>query len=215
MTPVAVSIEPATLAAFAAVAFALVVSPGPDTMLILHRSVSGGQRIGLATVAGVQLGLVGHTLLAVFGLSLVIASSQLLFKGIAVAGALYLGWLAVRSVRTGVLELNGEVAGVTLDWVRACRDAMLCNILNPKVILMYFALMPNFVDVERGHVPIQLAMLGAVMIAINTVYQVPLSLVADAAGRWLRSPLVKRTIDWAAGGILAMFAAFMLYEHVF
>lgn len=208
-------IEPATLATFSAAAFALVVSPGPDTMLILHRSVSGGPRIGLATVAGVQLGLVGHTLLAVFGLSLVIASSEVLFKGIAVAGALYLGWLAVHSVRAGVLSLNGEVARATVDWVRACRDAMLCNFLNPKVILMYLALMPNFVEVERGHVPVQLAVLGAVMIAINTVYQVPLSLAADAAGRWLSSPLVKRTIDWAAGGILAMFAALMLYEHIF
>lgn len=208
-------IEPATLATFSAAAFALVVSPGPDTMLILHRSVSGGQRIGLATVAGVQLGLVGHTLLAVFGLSLVIASSQFALKGIAIAGALYLGWFALRSVRTGVLEVDGNVARATLDWVGACRDAMLCNILNPKVILMYLALMPNFVNIERGDVPLQLALLGTVMIAINTVYQVPLSLAAEAAGGWLRSPVIKRVIDWTAGSILAMFALLLLHEHIF
>lgn len=208
-------IEPATLAAFSAVAFALVVSPGPDTMLILHRSVSGGQRVGLATVAGVQLGLVAHTLLAVFGLSLVIASSPFLFKGIAVAGSLYLGWLAVRSVRAGVLETLNKAGSTTSDGVTACRDAVLCNILNPKVMLMYLALMPNFVDLERGDVPAQLAVLGAVMILVNTVWQVPLSLAANAAGRWLGSPIVKQTVDWAAGGILAMFAVLMLYEHIF
>lgn len=210
--------ELTTLAAFSATAFALVVSPGPDTMLILHYSMSGGHRVGLATVAGVQFGLVGHTLLAVFGLSLLIASSPLVFDGIAVAGACYLGWLGVRSIRSGVLEAGGLTGSrrshSTVGRLSACRDAILCNVLNPKVILMYLALMPNFVDVERGHVPTQLLLLGLVMIAINTAWQVPLSLAADAARRWLSSPLVRHSVDWTAGGILMMFAGLMLHEQI-
>jgi len=208
-------IDPTVLAAFAMASFAVTASPGPDTLLILHRSVSGGQRVGLATVAGVQVGLVGHTLLAVFGLSLVIVSSPVLFRAIAAAGALYLGWLAIRILRSGVLEDDAEAAGrPSLRALPAFRDAVLCNALNPKVILMFLALMPNFVDIERGSVPVQLAVLGALMIAINTVWQVPLSLGAEAAGIWLRRPTVKRVIDWVSGGVLAAFAILLVTEHL-
>jgi threonine/homoserine/homoserine lactone efflux protein len=76
------------LAAFVLAISAIVLSPGPDTMLILRYTMNGGQRVGLATVAGVQAGLAVHTTLAVLGLSLVIASSPTLFQAIAVAGAL-------------------------------------------------------------------------------------------------------------------------------
>jgi len=208
-------IDPATLIAFAMASFAVTASPGPDTLLILHRSVAGGQRVGLATVAGVQVGLLGHTLLAVFGLSVVIVSSPVLFRGIAVAGAVYLGWLAFKILRSGVLDdAEDPRGGRRAACLPAFRDAVLCNALNPKVILMFLALMPNFVDIERGSVPLQLAVLGAVMIAINTVWQIPLSLAAEAAGAWLRRPLVKRAIDWGSGGVLAAFAILLVTEHV-
>ena len=208
-------VDLATLAAFIAAVLAIVLSPGPDTMLILRYTMTGGQRVGLATVAGVQIGLLGHTLAAVLGLSLVIISSPALFKGIAVLGALYLAWLAIQSVRAGVLELGGAEGGAPLGGLKACRDAMLTNLLNPKVILLYIALMPNFVDAERGEAPLQLAVLGVALIGVNTLYQVPLSLAAEAARRWLGSPTVQRAVNWGTGTVLMSFAGMMLYRHFF
>ena len=211
-------VDLATIAAFSAASVAIVLSPGPDTMLILRYTMNGGQRIGLATVAGVQIGLMVHTLAAVLGLSLVIASAPVLFKGIAVAGALYLGWLAIESVRAGIVRLNGggpDDAGPVLRARKACRDAVLCNVLNPKVILLFLALMPNFVDPSRGQVPAQLAVLGVVLVLINIVWQLPLAFAAEAIRRWLGSPTVQRWVNWGTGGVLMTFAVLMLYEHIF
>jgi len=207
------SVDWPLLLGFLLTAGAVVVSPGPDTMLLLRTTMAGGKRLGMATLAGIQLGLVGHTALAVAGLSLVIVNSPLLFKGIAVAGALYLAWLAVDSVRAGVVRVNGGRTGVPRRR-RALRDALFTNLLNPKVILLYIALMPNFVRVEAGGVPAQLAFLGVVLIVINVAWQVPLCLAAEAMRRWLGTPRVQRAVNWVTGAILMAFAALMLWEHL-
>lgn len=203
----------AALLGFVLTAGAVVVSPGPDTMLLLRTTMAGGTRLGMATLAGIQLGLVGHTALAVAGLSLVIVGSPLLFKGIALAGALYLAWLALDSVRAGVVRIDDGRRG-SARATRALRDAMLTNLLNPKVILLYLALMPNFVSIEAGHVPTQLAFLGVVLIGINVAWQVPLCLAAEGMRRWLGTPSVQRAVNWATGAILLTFAALMLWEHL-
>lgn len=210
-----IPVEPTTLLAFAVTAFAIVVSPGPDTILILQNSAVGGRKLGLFTVAGVQFGLVGHTILAVAGLSLIVGSYPFMFEVIAILGAIYLAWLAVRIVRSGVLE--DDPTGDNLlspNLWRGFMDAFLCNILNPKVLLIYFALMPNFVLVEMGLVSQQLLILGIVLITINTVWQVPLSIVANGASRWLKEPRVKNAVSWIAGSVLMLFAVGMIYEHI-
>ncbi len=206
-------VDPVTLAAFVLVAWAVVLSPGPDTMLILRTTMTGGQRAGLATVAGVQAGLVVHTTLAVLGLTLVIASSAALFKAIAAAGALYLAWLAIESVRAGAVPMDGG-GPVAPSALGAARDAMLTNLLNPKVILVFLALMPNFVNVDQGRVPVQLAILGAVLILVNIAWQVPLSLAAEGLRRWIGTPKVQRAVNWGSGAVLMSFAAALLYEHI-
>jgi threonine/homoserine/homoserine lactone efflux protein len=204
-----------TLAAFALTAFAIVVSPGPDTILILRNSAVGNRRIGLFTVAGVQCGLIGHTFIAVAGLSLVISTLPFAFEVIAFFGAIYLRWLAVRIVRSGIVDVGDNVeASFSSSAGRGFVDAFLCNILNPKVLLIYFALMPNFVAREAGSVPLQLLVLGVVLIVINTIWQVPLSLLANTASRWLRKPNTRWIVSLAAGGILMIFAMAMVYEHI-
>ncbi len=210
-----IPVEASTLLAFAVTAFAIVVSPGPDTILILQNSAIGGRRLGLFTVAGVQVGLIGHTILAVAGLSIIIASFPFMFEVIALLGAIYLAWLAIRIIRSGVLEIdrNSGTAFSPNLW-RAFMDAFLCNILNPKVLLIYFALMPNFVFVELGVVSQQLLVLGIVLIAINTIWQVPLSMVANGASKWLEKPRTRSIVSWTAGSILMLFAIAMIYEHI-
>ena len=206
-------VDPLTLAAFSLAAWAVVLSPGPDTMLILRYATGGGPGVGLATVAGVQAGLAVHTALAILGLSLVIAASPALFRAIAVAGALYVAWLGIQSMRAGGgAGPEGGPAAVP-GRLKAARDAMITNLLNPKVILTFLALLPNFVEPERGAVPVQLAMLGAVLILVNMTWQVPLSLAAGAVRRRLANPKVQRAVNRGAGAVLMLFAAAMLVEH--
>ena len=94
-------VDPALFGAFIITASALVASPGPDTVLIIRYALSSGHRVGLAAVLGVQLGLLVHTALAVAGISVIIASSPVLFKGISLIGAGYLAWLGVQGFRGG------------------------------------------------------------------------------------------------------------------
>lgn len=205
--------EMAVLGAFIVAVSALVMSPGPDTMLILRYTLTSGPKVGLAAVAGVQLGLALHTLLAVFGVSMIIASSPLLFKTVALAGALYLGWLGVQGLRGGgAVSLQGTSPVVGTG--KACRDAIVCNVFNPKVILLFLALFPNFVDTGRADVWIQLFILAAVLIAINILWQAPMVWAAEAVRRWLVAPAVARAMARGTGVVLLAFALLMLYEHL-
>jgi threonine/homoserine/homoserine lactone efflux protein len=205
-------IDPSALGAFVVASVAIVVSPGPDTVLILRYALTGGRGIGLAAVSGVQLGLLVHTALAVFGITLIIASSPLLFRAVAVAGAAYLGWLGVQSLKgQGGLDLRTEGSEATAS--RALREAALCNILNPKVILWFLALLPNFVDPGRGGVPAQVGLLALILIAINVVWQVPMALAADGVRRWLGRPEVRRGVNRASGATLIGMALLMLVQN--
>ena len=120
-----------TIAASAIAAAAIVVSPGPDTMLILRYALGSGRSAGLAAVAGVQIGLFVHTALAVAGVSALIASSPMLLRPLAVVGAGYLAWLGLRALRGRGLLGVAHVGKV--EATRACREAILCNVLNPRL----------------------------------------------------------------------------------
>jgi RhtB (resistance to homoserine/threonine) family protein len=206
-------VELSTLIAFATAVVAIVLSPGPDTMLILRYALTSGHKAGFAAVAGVQLGLILHTLLAVVGLSVIIASSPILFRGIAIAGAAYLAWLGIQSFREkDQVTLDGDRRPVSA--LKACRDAILTNVLNPKVILLFLALLPNFVVVGRDDVAAQLITLSAALIVINVAWQAPLAWAAQRIRRWLLRPKVQRFISRISGCVLMGFAILMLYQHL-
>lgn len=206
-------VDAATLAAFALTVTAIVVSPGPDTMLILRCGLTSGPRAAFAAVAGVQLGLLVHTALAAAGVSVLVATSPVLFRMVAVAGASYLAWLGIQGMRgTGALGLRDT--GVAMSPARACRDALVTNLLNPKVIILFLALFPNFVVAGRQDVTAQLLTLSATLIVINVAWQAPLAWVAKEARRFLTRPRVQRAVSAGTGAILLAFAALMLYEHL-
>lgn len=206
-------VDPATLAAFALTVAAIVVSPGPDTMLILRYGLTSGHRTAFAAVAGVQLGLLVHTALAAAGVSVLIAASPVLFRMVAVAGAGYLAWLGIQGVRgTGAIGIAGT--GVATSPAKACRDALVTNVLNPKVIILFLALYPNFVVAGRQDVTAQLLTLTATLIVINVAWQAPLAWLAKEARRFLVRPRVQRAVSAGTGAILLVFAALMLYEHL-
>jgi threonine/homoserine/homoserine lactone efflux protein len=206
--------EPGLFAAFLVTAAATVISPGPDTLVILRCGVAGGWRPGVAAVAGVQSGLVLHTAAAAVGLSVVLAGLPFALPVIAAVGALYLAWLGVEGVRAGLLDPAALAAGPRVSPWRAAREAMFTNLLNPKVLIIYAALMPNFVVVEAGPLWRQFTVMGIALIAINTAWQLGLALAADRIRRWLGNPRVQRAVSWSTGGILLLFAVGLLADHV-
>ena len=208
-----IPIDSTLLGGFIVAAVAIIVSPGPDTIVILRHALTGGRGTGLAAVSGVQLGLLVHTALAVAGISLLVASSPVLFRGLTVIGAVYLAWLGIQSLR-GVGGLEVETGPAPAGAARACREAALCNILNPKVILWFLALLPNFVNPEAGDVTAQLIALSALLIALNILWQAPMALAADGVRRWLGRPETMHAVNRVSGVILLGMAALMLGQHL-
>lgn len=208
-----IPIDSTLLGGFIVAAVAIIVSPGPDTIVILRHALTGGRGTGLAAVSGVQLGLLVHTALAVAGISLLVASSPVLFRGLTVIGAVYLAWLGIQSLR-GVGGLEVEIGAAPAGAARACREAALCNILNPKVILWFLALLPNFVNPEAGDVIAQLIALSALLIALNILWQAPMALAADGVRRWLGRPETMHAVNRVSGVILLGMAALMLGQHL-
>jgi threonine/homoserine/homoserine lactone efflux protein len=185
-------------------------------MLILRYTLAGGRRVGFAAVSGVQLGILGHITAAVLGLSVLIVSVPIAFKAVAVAGAAYLAFIGIQSLRAGTLRISTEAEAdpLAIGRVRAVRDAIITNLLNPKVIMLFVALMPNFVAPARASVPLQLALLGATLIAINIAWQTGLVLAAVRLRRWLGRLSVQRVIAIVTGVVFIGFAALLLAEHV-
>ena len=208
-------VDTPTLLAFLVTASAIVLTPGPDTLIILRYAISSGPRVGLATVAGVQTGLIGHTLLAVLGISVLIASTPWLFKAVALAGAAYIAWIGVQSFMPHGLLHVGATGKPAVGWQKAFRDAIFCNLLNPKVILLFLALFPNFVDRSRDDVAAQLITLALVLMTINTLWQVPLALAAEPVRRWLKNPRIYKAVMYSTGVLLLAVSAMMLYENLF
>ncbi|WP_223291905.1 LysE family translocator [Defluviicoccus vanus] len=199
------------LARFALAALAIVLSPGPDTMLIVRHALGSGRSAGFAAVAGVQLGLLVHTTLAAAGISALITASPALFHSVAILGAIYLGWLGAKAVLTGgtmVLAVAGPVRRSL-----ALRQAFFTNLLNPKVLLLFFALYPNFLVAGGASLALQITLLSAVLIAINSAWQLGLAWFADRARQLFVNPRLMRGIDVGVGLVLLGFAALLLVEH--
>lgn len=208
-------IDLATYSAFILTASAIVLTPGPDTLIILRYALSSGRNVGLATVLGVQVGLVGHTLLAILGISVLVASTPILFKAVALAGAAYIAWIGIQGFREQGLLRVGATGQPTVSGHKAFRDAIFCNLLNPKVILLFLALFPNFVDDTRDDVPLQLITLSLGLIVINVLWQAPLAFAAEAVRRWLKNERTYKLITHSTGVLLIAVAVLMVYENLF
>ena len=203
-----------TLVAFIVTILALVLSVGPDTLLIIRYTMSSGSRTGAATVIGVQLGLFTHTALAALGISLVIASSTIAFKSIAIVGAGYLAWLGIQGFRSSLINIEAMEGGRIVRPFVGMRDALLTNLFNPKVIMLFLALMPNFVEPARGRIWPQLVTLGIALFVVNVVWQMGIMLVADRARVWLARPAVQHAVSWSTSAVLFVFAGGLLIDHV-
>lgn len=178
-------LEPVTLVLFCLAALALLIVPGPAVLYIVTRSVDQGRAAGVVSVAGIHVGTAVHVAAAALGLSALLMSSALAFDAVRYLGAVYLVYLGVRKL----LERDEVVGTATSRPARLSRvfvDGVIVNLLNPKTTLFFFAFLPQFVDVSRGGVALQVVTLGAVFVLLGLASDGAYALLAARAGEWLR-----------------------------
>ncbi len=172
-----------SLLAFTAVTLGMALTPGPNMMYLVSRSVCQGRAAGLVSLAGVALGFVIYLLLSAFGITAIAMAVPLAYDVLRFAGAAYLAYLAWQAVRPGARS-PFEVRELQPDSPRRLfMMGLLTNVLNPKAAAIYLSLLPQFIDPARGSVFTQSLQLGGAQITV--------------------SMLVNGTIIWTAGSVAA------------
>lgn len=191
-----------TLMLFAFASGLLVIVPGPNVIYIVTRGIDQGRQAAIASALGVQSSMIVHVGAAAIGLSAVLASSDFLFDTVRYAGAVYLIWLGIRSLREPVSDLEvGSISGRP-HYRRIFLQGVAVNLLNPKVALFCLALLPQFVDPARGNAATQILVLGSVMIAVGTISDGMYAMLSGGIGRWLQSrPHIADQRQRVAGGV--------------
>lgn len=197
-------LAPEQLFGFLLAALAVTASPGPDNLLVLGMGVSRGRRYGIAFGLGCALGCLSHTLLAVVGVSALVAASPLALTGLKVLGGLYLVWLGVKSLRSsGSLQVDAAASDALPPRLASLfAQGLLANAINPKVILFFLAFLPQFVRPAQGPVASQMAALGAVFTLQAALLFGFLGYFAGGIGQWLqRRPRAGLWLDRVAGSV--------------
>lgn len=191
----------------------LIVTPGQDMILVMSRSISQGAGAGVATAAGVSVGLVGHTVLATLGLGAILRTSEWLFLALKLFGAAYLVYLGVQLLRTRQHDLAGAVGAPRPLW-RLFVDGALSNVSNPKIAVFYFAFLPQFVKPEATHPTLCVFVLGLVFAGLTFVVKGPVGLAAGKLSGWLRArPKVLRGIYRTSGVVLVGLGLKLAFER--
>ena len=175
----------ATLALFLLAVLALFLSPGPNMAFVLSHGVAHGPRGGFAAALGISSADLVHTLFAATGVTALIAAWPPSFDVLRYAGALYLLWLAVQSLRRSS-ALPGGTRARSSAFGRIVRMAFLNNLVNPKALLFFMVFLPQFVDPARGSVPLQLVQLGVMLSAAALAFNTLLGACSGQVGRWLQ-----------------------------
>ena len=206
-------IDPAALWVFLPAALALNLTPGADMMFCLGQGLRSGPKAGVAASFGIAIGGFLHTLLAGLGLAALIAAHPVAFDAIRWAGVVYLVWLAIDAWRRPVAAHSPEVARAATAW-RACRRAVLVNLLNPKVAVFMLAFVPQFVDPARGSTLLQFLAFGVVFNVGGTVVNCLVGGFAGSIGKALaRSRRLARGLQVATSFMFLGLAARLAFDR--
>jgi threonine/homoserine/homoserine lactone efflux protein len=181
-----------TLGLFAAATIAIIVIPGPSMLYILARGLTAGQRAAVCTALGVETASLVFVVATAVGLAAVIAASAVALAVVKWLGVAYLVFLGLRALLGGSRPLGITAVPAARPRV-AYREGLLVGLSNPKVVLFFLSLFPQFVDPARGSVAVQVLILGAVFVALGLAADLTNALLAGRIGAWLRShPAIER-----------------------
>jgi threonine/homoserine/homoserine lactone efflux protein len=186
-----------TLAAYTVAAVGLILAPGPDTAFVLAQSVGGGRRRGVRAAVGVAAGVLVHTVAAVAGLSVLFRVSAVAYDVVRLAGAAYLCYLGVATLRggDGGLSVDGSTASDSF------RQGLVTNVLNPKVALFFLAFLPQF---GAG---LELLPLGGLYAALTAAYLGALAAASGTARAVVDRPGVRTWLRRTSGGTMLALGA--------
>jgi len=205
--------DSSTLTAYLVVILGLAVTPGPNMIYLISRSIAQGRTAGLVSLGGSALGFVVYMACAAFGITALLMTVPMAYEALRIAGAGYLMALAWQAVRPGGRSPFQVNALPSSGHRKVLAMGFVTTILNPKAALLYLALLPQFVVPGHGSILSQTLILGAMHIALNLVFGV---LIASTAGA-IASGLAKRPSwllaqRWLMGGLLAAFSVKLVTE---
>lgn len=190
---------------FLVAALIIILVPGPSVLFTVARAIAWGRTIALLTVLGNALGMLVLAALIAFGFGPVLEQSALLYAGVQWAGGLYLVWLGIDALRHRDLhaERMVEQGAVAPRRSRTLREGFVVGVLNPKALVFFAAVFPQFVDREAGNVPVQLMVLGVIFAVLAVLSDGAWGVVAGTARAWL-SGNPKRLVTLRAIGGMVM-----------
>ena len=198
---------------FAGAALLMVLSPGPNMVYLVSRSICQGRRAGLISLSGIVAGFFVHLFAAAAGLSALFLAIPLAYEALKWAGAIYLAYLAWQAVRPGAQSPFAPRALPADGPARLFVMGFLTNALNPKIAVFYLSILPQFVSPGRGSVFAQSLVLGATQIAVS--FSVNLLIVFSAAriAAWFgRNPAWLAAQRYVMGGVLVALAVRLALE---
>ena len=198
---------------FALVALGMVLTPGPNMIYLVSRSISQGAQAGLISLGGVAVGFVFYVCCAAFGITALLMAVPYAYDALRIGGALYLLYMAWQALRPGgrspfqVRELPRS-SPRTLFMM-----GLLTNLLNPKIAIIYVSLLPQFIQPERGSVFAQSLALGMTQVAISLSVNALIAIMAGSIAGFLAGrPLWMAAQRWLMGTVLAALAVRMLTD---
>ncbi|WP_063568745.1 LysE family translocator [Achromobacter ruhlandii] len=203
----------ANLLTFALVALGMVLTPGPNMIYLVSRSISQGPKAGLISLSGVAVGFVFYVLCAAFGLTVLLMAVPYAYDALRFGGALYLLYLAWQAVRPGgrspfqVRELPASSPRTLFTM------GLVTNLLNPKIAVLYVSLLPQFIQPDHGSVFTQSIALGLTQVAISLSVNAVIAIMAGSIAGFLAGrPLWMVIQRWLMGTVLAGLAVRMALD---
>jgi threonine/homoserine/homoserine lactone efflux protein len=173
------------LAVFVPMAFMLAILPGPDNLAVLALGISNGRTASMGFGLGCAAGCLNHTVLAAIGVSALIAASPTAFRALQYAGAAYLFWLGVRALRSTGATLQPAHANTRISFGVQFRRGLIANTINPKVVLFFLALLPQFVRPDGWSSAAQIIVLGLIIAVSSAIVFCAIAVGAARIGAWL------------------------------
>jgi len=189
------------LIGYALASFVLIVIPGPSVLFVVGRALAYGRRTALTTVAGNSMGNYVVAVCVAVGLGAVVERSAAVFTVVKLVGALYLVWLGIGAIRRRrQLQAALNAAAGPRGDRSAVREGFMVGVTNPKALILFGAVLPQFVNRAAGHVTVQMLILAAVSIAIGLVSDTTWAVTASAVRAWFaRSPRRLEMVGGAGG----------------
>ncbi|PLP58927.1 lysine transporter LysE [Mesorhizobium loti] len=199
--------------AFALICLGMVLTPGPNMVYLISRSLSQGPKAGLISLGGVAVGFLFYVFSAAFGITALLLAVPYAYDVLRLAGALYLLYLAWQALKPGGRS-PFQVSELPRDRPRKLfMMGLMTNLLNPKVAVLYLSLLPQFIDPEKGQVLSQLLVLGVTQITISLSVNAIIAVTAGSIAVFLAGrPLWMLVQRWLMGTVLAALAVRMATE---